>query len=535
MSSEYRMEEGGLHHRFSDLRTKFQLFGGGFGNGKTAAACALKALPIARDYPGANILIARSTYPKLNDTIRKEFLKWCPAGWIKSFPRSKNSDNTCTLTNGTTINFRYIAQQGKGADAGEQTTSNLLSATYDLIIVDQIEDPEIVEKDYLDLFGRLRGNAKYIGNDPTMPLTGPRWFVACTNPTRNWVYQKLVRPLKTYEETGIIDKDLLCKRERLMLPDGTPNPKADEPILDANGKPDLLIGLVEGSTYENAANVGADFIDTLESTYKGKMRDRFLYGNWAAYDGLIYPEFSELTHVVTREQIVEYYNMLVRSGYDPEFVEGYDYGGSVPSCYLQGFVDHQYNVIVCEGFYKPTAEFDIQEQQKEIWRIRNMWGIGDNTVYADPATLKKVPTVRKSDADTIAKMFAEGLHGVKFKGADNSVAAGIAKMSQYLAIDKHHRNPFTKEMGSPRLFYNQELQFVQDEFGSYFWKKDSQGNSTDTPVDKNDHAMDTTKYLLHRMKAIRLQPVIRSDKSYLTQWSEGGFISAGNSKGHRHG
>jgi hypothetical protein len=34
----------------------------------------VKALQLAKDYPGSNGLIARSTFPKLNDTIRKEFL-----------------------------------------------------------------------------------------------------------------------------------------------------------------------------------------------------------------------------------------------------------------------------------------------------------------------------------------------------------------------------------------------------------------------------------------------------------------------------
>jgi hypothetical protein len=47
--------------------------GGGFGNGKTTAG-VVKALELAKDYPGSNGLIARSTFPKLNDTIRKEFL-----------------------------------------------------------------------------------------------------------------------------------------------------------------------------------------------------------------------------------------------------------------------------------------------------------------------------------------------------------------------------------------------------------------------------------------------------------------------------
>ena len=108
----YKIHEGSLNERFLASRSKIQFFGGGFANGKTATTC-IKMINIAKDYPGANLLMARSTYPKLNDTLRKEFLKWIPASWIQSFPKSANGSNTCTLTNGTTINFRYITQQGK--------------------------------------------------------------------------------------------------------------------------------------------------------------------------------------------------------------------------------------------------------------------------------------------------------------------------------------------------------------------------------------------------------------------------------------
>jgi hypothetical protein len=71
----------------------------------------------------------------------------------------------------------------------------LLSATYDWIVVDQIEDPEITEKDFLDLLGRLRGSAEYTGDDPTMPRTGPRWIILLCNPTRNWVYREACKAI----------------------------------------------------------------------------------------------------------------------------------------------------------------------------------------------------------------------------------------------------------------------------------------------------------------------------------------------------
>jgi hypothetical protein len=518
---EYRLIPGSVQDRFGHLRTKVQIFGGGFGNGKTAAAVVQKALRLAKEYPGSNGLIARATYPKLNDTIRKEFLKWCPQSWIKSFPLSKNADNTCHMKNGTTINFRYVAQQGKSStEDGGQTTSNLLSATYDWIIVDQLEDPEITEKDFNDLLGRLRGNARYIGNDPSMPLTGPRWFIGCVNPTRNWVYRKLVAPLKKYEEHGIVSDELLCLRHPAELPNGAPNPLADKPILDENGKPQLLISLVEGSTYTNSHNLGEDFIATLESAYRGQSRDRFLYGHWAAYEGLVHPDFDEMTHCLPRSQIVNHFNMLVGQGYVPRFVEGYDFGIAEPSCYLFGFSDNKRNIFIVDGFYKPEADFDLEDQKKFIWEVRNEWGCEEDNIMADPAIFRRTQVQKNTGAKTIAALMQQGQFGVKMRAADNEILRGITKVNMYLTVSERHMHPIHETFGAPHIFFAQELDFIINEATSYFWKTDTSGKRLDEPIDKNDHAMNTLKYMLSKAPELATRLPNQKPQAHLHSWRE---------------
>ena len=499
----YKIHKGSLNERFLASRSKVQFFGGGFANGKTATTC-IKMINIAKDYPGANLLMARSTYPKLNDTLRKEFLKWVPASWIQSFPKSANGSNTCTLTNGTTINFRYIAQQGKiGTEA---TTSNLLSATYDAIAIDQMEDPEIVHKDFLDLLGRLRGMTPYHGDDHTMPKSGPRWLILTSNPTRNWVYRELVRPIHELH-AGRVDEKLLCETDD----DG-------KMLYDDNKLPIPIIDLYEGSTYENKDNLEPDFIKTLESSYKGQMRSRFLMGEWASYEGLVYPTFNQAVHVMSHHAIENYYNQLKIKASNVTFLEGYDYGLAVPYCYLLGFCDTLGNVFIMGGAYE--KECVLEDQFAAIKHLRNKYSVDpSNMILADPDIFRRKAVGKKLVGKSIADFFLE--EGIMCIRGNNDISNGIVKVNQYLVPQRNHQNPITGEYEAPYLYVSDELEFFINEMSDYYWQKSPTGEQIDKPIDKDDHAMDTLKYMLsNRPNVSKLtKAVIRKDVGW-RQWGE---------------
>lgn len=506
----YKLEHGNLQWQFQQSRAKIQFFGGGFGNGKTTAA-VIKALQLCRDYPGSNGLIARSTYPKLNDTIRKEFIKWCPREWISRMALSV--DNVIELSNGTVINFRYIAQQGKG---GESSTSNLLSATYDWIVIDQVEDPEISHKDFTDLMGRLRGNTPYKGDDDTMPRSGPRWLIMMSNPTRNWVYRKLVKPLHDLQ-LGIRNPDL---------------------IVDADGNP--LMELFEGSTYTNADNLPEDFIAGLESTYQGQMRTRFLKGEWGAFEGLVYPQYDPSVHLLASEVMWDYFENLVLDGFRPTIFESYDHGIAQPACYGLWFGDHRGNVFLLDGFYE--KERTIKELADAIKAIRKKVYarglIGADyewqDVYADPAIFKRASGTSKTVGVSAAGLFAE--EGIGMQRANNDIVGGIAKVQSYLAIDATHEHPIDGTVGSPHMFINIELSFIDNEFVDYYWKKDTSGEYTDMPTDKNDHGMDMIKYGLSRRPKLAVLVIKPPTRAIVPMtWGEREVMMQSNNRSHRYG
>ncbi len=502
-NATYKYTEGSLHDNFHKSRAKIRIFGGGFGNGKTAASVVL-ALNLCRDYPGSNGLIARATYPKLNDTIRKEFLKWCPKSWIKSFPRSANGSNTCTLTNGTTINFRYIQQQGKAT--GEQTTSNLLSATYDWIVVDQMEDPEITHKDFLDLLGRLRGMAVYQGEDTSMPSSGPRWFVITTNPTRNWVYKKLVQPIHKYIEGGTVVEELIWDED-----DKSP-----------------MIELFEGSTYENKDNLEADFIKTLEATYTGQMRDRFLLGKWAAYEGLVFPLWNSATQVVYHSDMLRWYKRQFEEFQRmPGIIEGYDYGLAVPSCYGFFFTDVDGNVHLLDGYYE--KEMSIDDQAKKINEIRKQYidmlpfAKPRLVVNADPSIFKRTASGRsKTVGESTASIFSnDDVNPIHMQAGNNNVANGIMKISSFVKPRAAHKSPYDGNHPAPHLYVSDKCDWFEDEIAAYNWQKDTVGDTVDKPIEKNDHAMTMIKYALsHRPKVAAIVPKKLQLEDAMFRWHE---------------
>jgi hypothetical protein len=500
---EFILKEGSLQAQFLASTNKFQVYGGGYGNGKTTAL-VIKALNLCKHYPGSSGLLARSTYPKLNDTLRKEFIKWCPKEWIKSFPTGQNASNVCVLKNGTSITFRYIAQQGK-AEGG---TSNLLSANYDWIGVDQIEDPEISYKDFLDLLGRLRGNTRYQGDDSAMPLTGPRWMMITCNPTGNWVYSNIVKPLHTYNATKQIDDKLLCIRDI-----------DHRPVLK-DGNVQLTIDLFEGSTYElrhiHEAD-GGDFIQTLESAYTGQQRDRFLLGKWASYEGLVYPTYDVTLHALRLRDIQIYLDELRSSGFNVRWIEGYDFGIASPSCYMLAFVAPNNTVIGVDGFYR--KEFPVEDQAEEIKRIRRKW-LRDyeqtEEIDADPAIFKRTSGARTTIGKSTKQLFAD--EGIEMRKGNNDIMNGIVKVQGYLKPQKHLSHPVTSQASAPRFFHNVELIWLSDEFASYYWASDGNGGRENKPVGNNDHAMDMLKYLLSTMPNIGKQSILQPDRipSYMS-------------------
>jgi hypothetical protein len=357
----------------------------------------------------------------------------------------------------------------------------LLSATYDWIGLDQVDDPGITHKDFLDLLGRLRGDTPYRveegEEDPTMPSDGPRWLMMTLNPSQNWAYHELVKPFLDWKNRKVFSEKLLVDEET-----GVP-----------------IIDLLESDTYANKANLKPDFIRTLETTYKGQMRDRYLLGKWAAFEGLVHPDFDTAKHLIKRETLLDHLYVLRNKNVKVRAIEGYDFGIVTPTCYMLGFVDDYCRVCILDGFYHPN--FDIMQHANTIREIQARYHgllFFNEPIIADPAIFRRIVVAGQAvRSTTIARILKDGKLNVRPGSSD--VLSGIAKVNSYLAGTNKTPHLITEERPGPLLYVASELPWFQDEIMGYYWKRDAQGKNIDEPVDRDDHAMNTVKYMLSKL------------------------------------
>jgi hypothetical protein len=257
-----------------------------------------------------------------------------------------------------------------------------------------------------------------------------------------------------------------------------------------------IIDLIEGATYANKENLTEDFIRTLEASYRGQMRKRFLEGEWAAYEGLVYQEYEEDKHLVTRKQAMDHLWKLQKSHYNVKAIEGYDFGISSPSCYLFGFVDDWGRIVVLDGFHERNLHYTKQPDM--VRKIRGKYAHLINveeSIRADPSIFRQKVIEKHVDTGTpIAQLLS--IAGMECRPATNDIITGVAKVAAYLAEQPTHEHIITGKTPGPLLYFVDDMDFITDEITNYYWDRTSSGEHIDRPLDRDDHAMDAIKYML---------------------------------------
>lgn len=199
------------------------------------------------------------------------------------------------------------------------------------------------------------------------------------------------------------------------------------------------------------------FVNDLERNYTGEFKRQELYGDFVAFEGLVYPLFSRDVHVRVRGR-----EEMSR------FIFGEDEGFTNPSVLLDIGVDNDGRVHIFREWYRRGQLQDAV--------------VAANKKWADEVHPGEI-VVDASAAGLIASLRDAGMPAMAHKGR---VLDGISRVQNALAIQAD---------GRPRLTIDPGCVQTVAEFESYVWK-----DGKDEPEKQGDHAMDALRYVIDEVE-----------------------------------
>jgi phage terminase large subunit len=239
---------------FHDCQSKYRLFGGSAGPGKTKALL-WEAIDQANRFPNVDTLLLRRTFPELEASLLSYFRRDVPRDIYKGYNDSKH---VVTWHNGSTTRFGY--------SAGEKDIYQYQGAEYLFIGIDELTLFTLGQWQFLT--SRNRTSCKLAGANPNM--------AGATNPGNighAWV------------------KALWVERR--------PAPGMDRPEqYDPKDYAFIRATLDDNPIYRNDAG----YRKTLEALPR-HLRQAFLNGDWNVFAGQYFDLFDVRLHTARAEQL----------------------------------------------------------------------------------------------------------------------------------------------------------------------------------------------------------------------------------------
>ena len=412
---------------FHASTAKYRLYAGGFGSGKTLCGCQ-EAIQLALRYPNNFILIGAQTYTNLRDTTQRTFLEVVPEPLLKGGKLDKafhKTENAIEFYNGSVVIFRSMDEPNKYKSLN-------LGAFY----IDELT--EVPENVWLMLESRLRNNA--------VPR---RTGFATTNPEGgSWVYAKFV----------------------------------------ANNKHRDTYAYFQAPTTENVY-LPEDYVQGLLASYSESWVRRYIYADWSAFEGQIFPDFEPRYPYVVPHHEPEPHHMVY---------VGIDHGIYNPTAAVWAAVNPiNGDVYVFQEYYKRDEL--IKAHADTIKFMSSKYPVF--SYFIDPSTQNRNAVTGQSVRGEYLR------NGVPVVLANNDILAGIHKMSSYLK---------KRPDGTPKLTISEKCVHLIEELGLYRWEKqkDSSKNAPEKPHPYKDHSVDALRYLIMGLP----QPGLNNGRAYATEY-----------------
>jgi len=205
--------------------------------------------------------------------------------------------------------------------------------------------------------------------------------------------------------------------------------------------------LFHSSTRDNKY-LPAEYLADLEANYAGEFAKQEIEGEFVAFEGLVYLEFSRNQHIYQDRPLPESWPR----------VRGIDFGYTNPFVCLWGAIDEDNRLFIYKEHYRPRM---LVKEHAAIINAENhhyLWTVSDHDAQ-DQAELKAC--------------------GIYTRNAQKDVILGIQRTKARLKVQADNW---------PRLLINERCINTIKEFSSYRWQESKEGrNDKEEPVKENDH------------------------------------------------
>lgn len=206
------------------------------------------------------------------------------------------------------------------------------------------------------------------------------------------------------------------------------------------------------------------FVNNLKREYTGLWYKRFILGLWVLAEGAIYDMWDESRYIIDTKS--RYRNYII----------GIDYGTNNPCTFgLYGY-NRPDRIHLMKEYYYNSKKHNRQKTDSEYAEDFSHWITNANIefdrirgIYLDPSASSFKAQLR--------------LDGWRIRDADNSVVDGIRFIASLLSNDFYKVDRSCKN--------------TIKEFPSYVWDEKAEERGLDSPIKKNDHAMDRDRYALY--------------------------------------
>ena len=382
---------------------------------------------------------------------QKEYLRHCNHRWNVKIGATGSGKSFVDMA--VTIPKRILKSRGEGLLVLLGNTKGTLERNI-LEPMRELWGPDLVGNISSDNTVRLFGKKVYaLGAD------NKKHMARIQGATFEYVYGDEVTTWSE-EVFQMLKSRLRCRHSHF---DGTCNP--DSPLHWFKAFLDSDADIYQQKYVIDDGLLSEDFVTNLKMEYAGTVYyDRYILGNWAIANGLVYPFFAADPE--------RYIYSGQTDGMMGAFYVSIDYGTHNPCSMGLWCVGHDRAIRIAESYYDSRKELRQRTDEEHYAELEHLTaGRYIRYVVVDPSAASFIETIRR--------------HGkYQVVAADNDVLDGIRTTASLLNAGK--------------VLISSSCTASIGEFQAYCWDDKAK---EDRVLKENDHAMDDIRYFVYTILA----------------------------------